>query len=178
MCAVRHERAPELADTPLEGIMERYTRSFRDIEPDWDAFADSQMEGRKRAQHRFIGAGGSGKHKAGDFIPAGGFTLSVMYLPPGQGGSAHTHEVEEAFFVLSGVVTFFLEDERGRRVSKRLGQWDCISCPRGVLHGFVNEGVEGAYLQTLIGTGTPGPVGFADDSIFEAETTRLAAANG
>jgi mannose-6-phosphate isomerase-like protein (cupin superfamily) len=173
--AVRHQRAPELANVTLEQFMERYTKSFNEIVPDWNAFADTKIEGRKRAQHRFIGAGGSGKHDDPDTIPAGAFTLSVMYLPPGQGGSAHTHEVEEVFFVLKGVITFFLEDETGRRVSKRMGPWECISCPAGVLHGFVNEGVEGAYLQTLIGAGRPGPVGFAEDHIYEMETNRLAA---
>jgi mannose-6-phosphate isomerase-like protein (cupin superfamily) len=176
MSAVKHQRSAELANVPLETIMERYTKAFKDIEPDWDAFADSRIEGRRRAQHRFIGAGGSGKHNDPNSIPATGFTLSVMYLPPGQGGSAHTHEVEEVFFVLQGVVTFFLEDEKtGRRVSKRCGQWECISCPPGVPHGFVNESVEGAYLQALIGSGRPGPVGFVDDKIYETETKRLAA---
>jgi hypothetical protein len=73
-------------------------------------------------------------------------------------------------------VTFFLEDEKtGRRVSKRMGRWECISCPPGVPHGFINESVEGAYLQTLIGSGRPGPVGFVDDEIYQAETNRLAA---
>lgn len=174
MSAVRHDRPAEIVNTPIDKILERYTKAFKDIVPDWDAFADSRIDGRRRAQHRFIGAGGSGKHDDPNIIPAGRFTLSVMYLPPGQGGSAHTHEVEEAFFVLKGVVTFFLEDEFGHRVSKHMGTWDCISCPAGVLHGFVNEGVEGAYVQTLIGIGKPGPVGYADDRIFEAETKRLA----
>ena len=172
--SIRHERPAELAGMSLEDILARYTKPFADITPDWDAFADSRIEGRRRAQHRFIGAGGSGKHNDPNFIPAKGFTLSVMFLPPGQGGSAHTHEVEEVFFVLQGLVTFFLEDETGRRVSKRLGQWGCISCPPGVLHGFVNEGLEPAYLQTLIGTGRPGPVGYADDAVFENEKSRLA----
>lgn len=175
MGAVRHERQKALADWSLDDLMKRYTKSFHDIVPDWDAFADSQIEGRRRAQHRFIGAGGSGKHDDPNAIPAEHFTLSVMYLPPGQGGSAHTHEVEEVFFVLKGVITFFLEDDKGNRVSKRLGPWSCISCPAGVLHGFVNEGVEGAYLQTLIGAGRPGPVGFADDQIYENEKARLKA---
>jgi quercetin dioxygenase-like cupin family protein len=175
MNAIRHQQPAELANMPLNEIMERYTREYKDIEADWNAFADSQLEGGRRAQHRFIGAGGSGKHNDPRVIPAGNFTLSVIYLPPGQGSAAHTHEVEEAFFVLKGVVTFFLEDEKGNRISKRLGQWGCISCPAGVLHGFVNESVEGAFMQTLIGTGRPGPVGFADDHIYEEEKTRLAA---
>jgi len=173
MGGVRHQRIPELRDAPIDDILDRYTRSFRDIEPDWNAFADSQIDGHRRAQHRFIGAGGSGKHNDTSAIPAGGFTLSVMFLPPGQGSAAHTHEVEEAFFVLKGVITFFLEDENGRRTSKRLGPWDCISCPAGVPHGFINEGVEGAYMQTMIGSGRPGPVGFVDDAIYETEKTRL-----
>ncbi len=172
---IRHERDENLKGVPLEDIMERYTKSIKDIDPDWHAFADSDIEGLRRAQHRFIGAGGSGKFDDPSFIPASHFTLSVMFIPPGQGGSAHSHEVEEVFFVLQGVMTFFLEDEDGRRISKRLGKWECISCPAGVLHGFVNEGVEPAYLQTLIGTGRPGPVGFSDARIFEMEQAKLAA---
>jgi mannose-6-phosphate isomerase-like protein (cupin superfamily) len=104
-------------------------------------------EGRRRGQHRFIGAGGSGKHDP-RAIPAGGFTLSIMQVPPGQGGSAHTHEVEEAFFVLEGVLTVFMEDAQGNRVSTRLNRWEAISCPAGVLHGFENEGDEAVGRMT------------------------------
>jgi mannose-6-phosphate isomerase-like protein (cupin superfamily) len=175
MRALRHQRAPELADMSLEAMMERYTKAFKDVLPDWKAFADSQIEGKRRAQHRLIGGGGSGKHDDPDVIPAGAFTLSVMFLPPGQGGSAHTHEVEEVFFVLTGVLTVFIEDEAGRRISKRIGPWECVCCPAGVPHGFLNEGVEGAYFQTLIGSGRPGAVGFTDSVIYRAEEEKLAA---
>ena len=51
------------------------------------AFEDAKIEGFKRAQHRFIGAGGSGKHGDPNVIPAGNFTLSVMYVPVGQGNA-------------------------------------------------------------------------------------------
>jgi len=174
MRVLRHERAPELAHMTPEAMMQRYTRAFNDIAPDWKAFVDSEVEGTRRAQYRFIGAGGSGKHDDPDVIPAGAFTLSVMFLPPGQGGNSHTHEVEEVFFVLKGIVTLFIEDDAGRRTSKRMGPWECISCPAGVPHGFINEGPEGAYLQTLIGSGRPGPVGFTDSAIYKAEEERLA----
>ena len=49
-------------------------------------------------------------------IPAGNFTLSIMYVPVGQGNAAHTHEVEECFFVLQGYLDVFVEDETGKRV--------------------------------------------------------------
>jgi oxalate decarboxylase/phosphoglucose isomerase-like protein (cupin superfamily) len=164
-----HKRPAELKNTSLETLMERYTAHFKDLQADWKAFPDSQTEGFRRAQHRYIGAGGSGRHNDTDFIPPDGFTVSVMFIPPGQGGSAHTHEITEAFFVLEGVITMFMEDENGRRVSKRFGKWDCIACPPGVIHGFVNDGVEPVYLQTLIASSRPGPVGFVNKEINKAD---------
>jgi mannose-6-phosphate isomerase-like protein (cupin superfamily) len=172
MSGARHEPAPEIAALTLAEIAEKFTVRFGEISPDWDAFADSRLEGGRRAQHRFIGAGGSGKHADPDVIPAGNFTLSVLLLPPGQGSAAHTHEVEEVFFVLQGTLTVFLEDAAGERVSVKLGPWECHSCPAGVLHGFVNEAAEPTYFQIMIGKGRPGPIGFDDDAIYADELKR------
>jgi len=30
----------------------------------------------------------------------------------------------------------FVQDEGGRRIDIKLGKWDCIACPPGVIHGF------------------------------------------
>ena len=46
------------------------TRRFSEKRGDWAAFEDAKIEGYKRAQHRFIGAGGSGKHDDPTVIPA------------------------------------------------------------------------------------------------------------
>ncbi|HLQ34353.1 MAG TPA: cupin domain-containing protein, partial [Chloroflexota bacterium] len=100
-----HAKPPEIANLSIEQIADRFTARFRDRNADWDAFADARIEGYKRAQHRFIGAGGSGKHGDPNVIPPGNFTLSIMYVEPGQGNAAHTHEVEEVFFVLKGLLT-------------------------------------------------------------------------
>ena len=113
--------------TPLDDLLQRQVGRFIDKKPDWDAFADARVDGYRRAQHRFIGAGGSGKHGHTDFIPAGAFTLSIMFVPPGQGNAAHTHEVEEIFFILQGKVKVFIEDGAGGHVETVLGQWDCVS---------------------------------------------------
>jgi mannose-6-phosphate isomerase-like protein (cupin superfamily) len=121
MAKARHEMPPEIAALSLEEIAERYIGRFRDKRGDWEAFEDAKIEGYRRAQHRFIGAGGSGKHDDPTVIPARGFTLSIVYVPPGQGNAAHTHEVEEVFFVLQGYLTVFVEDEEGRRVTRTLG---------------------------------------------------------
>ena len=173
MPSIKHLVPDELKNVPLEELLVKRVARFSEIQPDWDAFADSQIEGRRRAQHRMIGAGGSGKHDP-KAIPAGGFTLSIMRVPPGQGGSAHTHEIEEAFFVLDGVLTVFFEEATGKRVSTKLKKWEVVSCPAGVLHGFENEGTEDVLMQTFIGSGRPGPVGYADDEIYKEESRRLA----
>src|SRR3546814_2838831 len=100
MVTARHPRPSELSNATLEEIEQKYVAQFRNRVSDWEAFEDAKVEGFKRAQHRFIGAGGSGKVGADSVIPARGFTLSIMFVNPGQGNAAPTHEVDEVFFVL------------------------------------------------------------------------------
>ncbi len=166
MSAARHDRPPELANASIDEISKQYTARFRDRKADWAAFEDAKLEGFKRAQHRFIGAGGSGKHGDASVIPPRGFTLSIMYVEPGQGNAAHTHEVEEVFFVLQGFLDVFLEDETGRQVWERLGSWECIACPPGVIHGYSNRSLEPVYFQVMLGRGKPEPMGYADEELF------------
>lgn len=175
MAVARHPRPKELEGVPAEEIIKRYVGRFRDKIGDWAAFEDAKIEGYKRAQHRFIGAGGSGKHNDPTVIPAGNFTLSIMYVPVGQGNAAHTHEVEECFFVLQGTVTVFIEDENGHRVSTRLGPWDCISCPAGVIHGYHNDGVEPVFMQVMLGRGKPETMGYADEELYKRRDAHLKA---
>ena len=173
MKRVEHTIPPELNNLSIEEIRDSRVLRYKELLPDWNAFADSQIEGRKRGQYRFIGAGGSGKPDP-NALPAGGFTLSIMVLPPGQGGSAHTHEVEEAFFVLEGELTVFFQDQDGTQASAKLKKYDAVSCPAGIPHGFHNETDKDVLMQTMIGSGTPGPVGFIDDEIYQEEIDRLA----
>ena len=152
-----------MAGSVHEMIAGRVAR-FVDRTPDWDAFADARVEGYRRAQHRFIGVGASGKADA-SAIPAEHFTLSVMFVPPGQGNAAHTHEVEEVFFILEGKVMVFLEDGAGNRAEAVLGPWDCVSCPANVIHGFQNVGLEPAYLQVMLGKAQPALMAYVDGDL-------------
>ena len=173
MTAARHPRPAELQGMSIEEIAQRYVARFRDRKADWTAFEDAKLEGFKRAQHRFIGAGGSGKHGDASVIPPRGFTLSIMYVEPGQGNAAHTHEVEEIFFVLKGQLTAFLEDESGRRLDVRLGPWECIACPPGVIHGYINESLEPVYFQVMLGRARPDTMGYADDELYQRRDAHL-----
>jgi oxalate decarboxylase/phosphoglucose isomerase-like protein (cupin superfamily) len=173
MTLARHPRPAELKEMPLEEIAQRYVARFRDRKADWAAFEDAKIEGYKRAQHRFIGAGGSGKHGDASVIPPRGFTLSIMYVEPGQGNAAHTHEVEEVFFVLKGHLTAFLEDESGKRIDVRLGPWECIACPPGVIHGYINESLEPVYFQVMLGRARPETMGYADEQLYQRRDAHL-----
>src|SRR5688500_19183849 len=137
-----------MGDSPLRELLSRQVARFVDRQGDWDAFADARIEGYRRAQHRFIGSGASGKKDA-SVIPAEHFTLSVMYVPPGQGNAAHTHEVEEIFFILRGKVRVFFEDGAGQRVEAVLGEWDYESCHATVIHGYEYVGREPDYRHVL-----------------------------
>ena len=148
-------------DASMDELLKRRVARFVDRRADWDAFADARVEGFRRAQHRFIGAGASSK-KDPNAIPAEHFTLSIMFVPPGQGNAAHTHEVEEVFFVLHGQVLVFFEDGTGRRAEAVLGEWDCVSAPANVIHGFQNVGLEPAYMQVMLGRATPDLMQYAD----------------
>lgn len=174
MTVARHDRPSELVDVSIDEIANRYVRGFREITADWEAFEDAKIEGYKRAQHRFIGAGGSGKHGDTDSIPARGFTLSIMFVEPGQGNASHTHEVEEIFFVLQGTLTvFFVDEKTGQRIDKRLGPWECAACPPGVVHGYINDSLEPVYFQVMLGRAKPETMGYSDESLFERRGAHL-----
>ncbi len=156
----------------VEELLNQRVARFIDRVPDWDAFADARVEGYRRAQHRYIGAGASGKQDT-RAIPAEHFTLSIVFVPPGQGNAAHTHEVEEVFFILEGKVRVFFRDEAGRSAETALGRWDCVSCPAGVIHGFENVGLEPAYLQVMLGAARPDLMGYADPSLEQQRDVHL-----
>jgi mannose-6-phosphate isomerase-like protein (cupin superfamily) len=158
--------------TMLEELLRTHVARFVDRQPDWNAFADARVEGYRRAQHRYIGAGASGKTDARAIAPEH-FTLSIMFVPPGQGNAAHTHEVEEVFFILDGKVKVFFEDGAGGRVETVLGRWDCVSAPANVVHGFENVGLEPAYLQVMLGRARPDLMTYADPGLQAQRDSHL-----
>jgi len=82
MSVARHPRPKELEGVSIDEIMKKFVGRYSEKRADWAAFEDAKIEGFKRAQHRFIGAGGSGKHDDPTVIPAKNFTLSIMFVPP------------------------------------------------------------------------------------------------
>ena len=67
------------------------------------------------------------------------------------------------------------EDEDGRRLTTRLGPWECISCPAGVIHGYQNDSLEPVYFQVMLGRGKPEAMGYADDELYKRRDAHLKA---
>ena len=59
MSVARHPRPKELEGVPIDEIMKKFVGRYSEKRADWAAFEDAKIEGFKRAQHRFIGAGGA-----------------------------------------------------------------------------------------------------------------------
>jgi mannose-6-phosphate isomerase-like protein (cupin superfamily) len=118
-------------------------------------FADARVEGFRRAQHRFIVSGASGKvRRLGD--SAQHFTLSVIFVPPGQGKRPRTtHEVEEVFFIPRGQVLVFIEDGAGGRAETVLGRGTASRAPLNVIPRLPERGARAAYLQVMLGKAKP-----------------------
>jgi quercetin dioxygenase-like cupin family protein len=72
------------------------------------------------------------------------FSVWESHVPPGAGAPVHTHTQEdEAFYVLSGEVTFEVEGAAGRL---RLGPGGFLFGPRNRRHGYRNTGPVAARL--------------------------------
>src|SRR5262249_41446938 len=85
------------------------------------------------------------------------------------------HEVEECFFVLKGHLDVFVEDESGKRVTTRLGPWECMACPAGVVHGYQNDSLEPVYFQVMLGRGKPETMVYADEQLYTRQDPHLKA---
>jgi mannose-6-phosphate isomerase-like protein (cupin superfamily) len=137
--------------------IDRYVARLDDRRPDWDVlnFQAKVDPKYKRAQMRYVGGGGTGKHDDPNIIRAGHFTLSTMILPAGNEGPLHLHsDVEELFFVLEGELTCIWSDGK-REVERKLGPRDLIWIPAGIWRGVRNDGDKDTAFLTMLGAQTP-----------------------
>ena len=131
---------------------------FSAKQPDWDAFPSNRgFPELSRAQIRYVGAGGSPKVSDPSTLKAEHFTLSLVLLPTGNYAASHVHDVEEAFFVVQGVLTV-ASDFDGKIVKSRLGPRDMLLNEPGRPHGFLNDGVEPVLMAIMVANIPGAPV--------------------
>src|ERR671930_658832 len=91
--------------TPSINDIDKYVGRLKDRQLDWSVLDFQAKVNPKygRAQMRYVGGGGTGKHDDPNIIKAGHFTLSTMIIPAGNEGPLHLpYDVEEVFCVLVG----------------------------------------------------------------------------
>lgn len=95
---------------------------------------------------------------------AGGLTMYISLLPPGQGPCLHSHNnTFETFMVLEGEIEYEIGDPVAHVV--RLGKYDAFSCPPAIHRGFRNVGA-GTAIQLTVITGEDD--GNRDDVVMPA----------
>jgi mannose-6-phosphate isomerase-like protein (cupin superfamily) len=162
---------------PIPNIdqIDRYVARFKDREPDWGVldFQAKTDPKYRRAQMRYVGGGGTGKHDDPKIIKAGHFTLSTMIIPPGNEGPLHLHsDVEELFFVLEGELTCIWSDG-DRQVETTLGPRDLIWIPAGIWRGVRNDGDQETSFLTMLGAQKPELPSYPEGSpLTEARRSR------
>jgi mannose-6-phosphate isomerase-like protein (cupin superfamily) len=92
--------------------------------------------------------------------PPGSYRMDMIHLPRGGGVRGYRRAVEDAYFVLDGVLTAGWE-ETGQLAEERLGPRDLIFNPAGQVHYFRNEGPADAAFLLVAGTAEPDDVRFA-----------------
>ena len=55
----------------------------------------------------------------------------------------------------------------------RLGPWECIACPPGVIHGYVNDSLAPVYFQVMLGKARPDTMGYANDELYAKRDAHL-----
>ena len=124
---------------------------------DWDAFPSNRgFPDLARAQMRYIGSGGSPKVGDTATLKPEHFTVSLIHKPVGNYAACHSHEIEESFLIMDGVLTVGWEKD-GEVVEVRLGPKDMILNARDIGHGFRNDGIEPVLMSISVDVGKPLP---------------------
>jgi quercetin dioxygenase-like cupin family protein len=144
-------------EPPSIDQIDGYVGRLKDRQLDWGVLEfQAKVDPKyRRAQMRYVGGGGTGRHDDPNIIKAGNFTLSTMVLPAGHEGPLHLHtDVEEVFFVLEGSLTCIWSDGQ-REIERTLGPRDLIWIPPGIWRGVRNDGDKDTAFLTLLGAQKP-----------------------
>jgi mannose-6-phosphate isomerase-like protein (cupin superfamily) len=152
--------------------MEKRVARFGEVKSCASAFCDTLIPGHEREIFNIIGHGVMDDPGMNPVITdARDFHVNFIRARPGCGAASHTHPTIEVFIPMSGEWTVYWGDADEHEV--RLGQWDVVSVPPGVLRGFRNAGTEDAVLLSILGGTDPGRVVWSPRVLERAKATGL-----
>ncbi len=116
-------------------------------------FIDSVLEGHQRLNFAVIGDNASENPEFEPMLKAPHtFQIGMIYALPGNGAAYHAHDYVEVFMPLIGQSRFYWRnncegDSEGEAI---LGQFDLISFPPGLFHGFEVVGDEPGWIFAVL----------------------------
>ena len=99
------------------------------------------------------------------------FHLFMIKAEPGKGTGNHAHPTIEVHIPLSGDWTFYWGEKEAN--TAKLGQWDVISFPPGVLHGFRNDSKTESVMLSILGGTDPGRLIWSKSLLEKVKATGL-----
>jgi len=137
--------------------MLRRVAFFKDLKASNRPLIDAVLPQFERENFNIIGRGVTEDATMHVAIPeAEGFHLTLVKAAPGKGSDLHVHQTVEVFVPLTGNWSFQWGDDGENEL--RIGPWDVISLPTGIMRGFRNETPVDAFMLTIIGGTDPGKV--------------------
>lgn len=153
-------------DAGLAAELDRHIKTFATRRPDWRVFAVETKKDERfsRAQRRYVGASGSVTHVDPNVVPAEVHTLTIMEQPAGHIQPMHHHDEAEIFFVLEGELTIVWKQD-GETVERKVGKWDMVYNPPGVIHGIRNDSDQTGYFQVMLASPQPARPQYEDPEL-------------
>ncbi len=144
------------ATSALSAELDSHVKTYDTRKPNWRVFGfETRVDERYgRAQRRYIGTSGNVGHDDPTALTGASFTLTIIEQPAGHIQPLHHHPEEEVLFVLQGAPTIVWQAD-GETVERRLGVWDMVYNPPGIVHGLRNDTDEDCFFQVMLGNPRP-----------------------
>ncbi len=134
----------------------RHVKTYATRKPNWRVFGfETRVDERYgRAQRRYVGTSGNVAHDDPTALTGENFTLTIIEQPAGHIQPLHHHPEEEVLFILRGEPTVVWRAD-GETVERKLGPWDMVYNPPGIVHGLRNDSHEDCFFQVMLGNPRP-----------------------
>ena len=158
------------AASKLSAKLDDHVKTYDTRKPNWKVFGfETEVDERYgRAQRRYIGTSGNVNHEDPTALTGESFTLTIIEQPAGHIQPMHHHPEEEVLFVLRGEPTIVWQ-ENGETVERKVGPWDLVYNPPGVIHGLRNDTDEDCFFQVMLGNPRPNRPLYQDEELLRLQ---------
>ena len=158
------------ATSALASELDRHVKTYDTRKPNWRVFGfETKVDERYgRAQRRYVGTSGNVSHDDPTALTGESFTLTIIEQPAGHIQPLHHHPEEEILFMLKGEATIVWQDGE-ETVERKVGPWDMVYNPPGIVHGLRNDSDEDCFFQVMLGNPRPNRPLYQDEDLLRLQ---------